>query len=340
MRQWLLLVSAILLGAGLGAGEKVTGLWPSEMYSFSVHYDNDLFVNTDRYYTNGVRFSLLSKDIEAMDLPNWAQQIYDLTPLFGHAGYTNNIGLAIGQNMYTPRDIAIAAPQPDDHPWGGWLYLGISLHHKSLRDLHKLELQLGVVGRYAMAEESQTLIHRLRELDLPEGWDNQIGTEPGIRLSYAYKNRVGQWGDLRGWGADFIPDIGVTLGNVRTDANLGSTLRAGWRVPLDFQSLRIDESGYALIHPDELAGGWRSVSFYVFAGLRGYAVAHDIFLDGNTFRDSPSVPREPFVGAAEMGFGLRWASCRLVYAQVMRTREFEGQESGQKFGSVNFTWFF
>ncbi len=340
MKIGFLAVSALFLAWGVVAAEKQVGVWPNEFYSFSVHLDNDLFVDTDRYYTNGVRLSLLSKDIEAMDLPDWAQRVYEWVPFFGREGHTNNIGLAIGQNMYTPRDITIAEPQPDDHPWGGWLYLGLSLHHKSLRDLHKLELQFGIVGPYSLTEESQTLIHRLRGFDLPEGWDNQIGTEPGILLNYTYKNRLGQWGEPRGWGADFIPDVGVTLGNIRTDASLGGTLRAGWRVPLDFQSLRIDESGYALAQADELSGGWRSVSLYLFAGVRGYAVAHDIFLDGNTFRDSPSVPRVPFVGAAEMGVGLRWGRCRLVYAQVMRTREFEGQESGQQFGSVNFTWFF
>ena len=340
MKQWLLVVSAVLLGLRVPSAETETGLWPSELHSVSLHFDNDLFVRTDRYYTNGIRLSLLSTDIGEMDLPDWAQRVHDWVPLFGRPGYTNNIGLAIGQSMYTPRDITIAAPQPDDHPWGGWLYLGVSLHHKSLRDLHKLELQLGIVGPESMAEFAQSFVHKVRGLDHPEGWDNQLHTEPGVRLSYSYKNRLGEWGDPRGWGADFIPDVGFALGNIRTDASLGSTLRAGWRVPLDFHSLRIDESGYATAQGSDLADGWRGCSVYVFAGVRGYAVARDLFLDGNTFRDSPSVSRKPLVGAAEMGLGLRWGSCRFVYAHVLRTREFDEQASGQQFGSMDLTWFF
>ena len=268
---------ALALPGAAGQG----GIWPDEIYSFSVHFDNDLFVQTDRYYTNGLRLSLLSKDIETMDLPAWAERIRNWLPPFQRSGYTNSIGLAIGQNIYTPRDITIAAPQPDDHPWGGWSYAAVSLHHKSPRHLHKLELRLGIVGPASLAEDSQGFIHRVRQLDEPEGWDNQLGTEPGLWLGYAYKCRAVCWGNEHGWGADFIPDAGFTLGNIRTDASLGTTLRAGWRVPLDFHSLRIDESGYATARAQDLQGGWRGLSVYVFAGLRGYAVGHDLFLDGN-----------------------------------------------------------
>jgi hypothetical protein len=341
MRRVFLAVSVLVAGLAVGGDDAVqAAAWLQNPYSLSFHLDNDLFTQTDRYYTNGVRLSLLSKDIEAMRLPAWAERVYDWFPMFGRPGYTNNIGLSIGQNMYTPRDITIAAPQPDDHPWGGWLYLGLSLHHKSLRDLHKLELQVGVVGPPSLAEDSQTFIHRVRHFDLPKGWDNQLGTEPGLLLSYTYKRRLATWGETRGFGMDLIPDVGACLGNIRIDASVGATVRAGWCVPQDFQSLRIDESGYAVAQKDELAGGWRSFSLYGFAGLRGYAVAHDIFLDGNTFRDSPSVDRRPLVGAAEVGFGVRWGPFRMVYAQVMRTEEFEGQDGGQQFGSVNVTWFF
>ncbi|MDX9980945.1 MAG: lipid A deacylase LpxR family protein [Lentisphaeria bacterium] len=340
MKRCLFLALLTTLATQLAAEERKWGFWFRDPFSCSVHFDNDLFVRTDRYYTNGMRVSLLSEDIRTEDLPGWTQQVYRWIPFFDQPDYLNNIGLALGQNIYTPRDITIAASQPDDHPWGGWLYLGLSLHHKSDTVLHKLELQFGIVGPDAQGEEAQKFIHRLRGLDTPEGWDNQLRTEPGVRLSYLYKKRIATWGNGDGWGSDFMPDFGVTLGNIRTDASLGATLRAGWRMPRDFHSLRIDESGYVTGNQDEFRAGWRQVSFFVFAGLHGYAVAHDLFLDGNTFRDGPSVDRRPFVGTAETGVGVRWGRCQLVYAHVMRSLEFDQQDSGQQFGSITATCFF
>lgn len=340
MKRCLFLAALIALATQLPAEEQKWGFWFRDPFSCSVHFDNDLFVQTDRYYTNGMRLSLLSKDIRTEDLPGWTQQVYEWIPFFGQPDYLNNIGLALGQNTYTPRDIAIAAPQPDDHPWAGWLYLAISLHHKSDIVLHKLELQLGVVGPESLAEKSQKFIHRLRSLKEPEGWDNQLRTEPGIRLSYLYKKRIASWGASDGWGSDVMPDFGVTLGNIRTDASLGATLRAGWRMPRDFHSMHINEAGYVTGKQAEFKDGWNQFSFFVFAGLHGYAVAHDLFLDGNTFHDGPSVDRRPFVGTAEMGVGVRWGRCQLVYAHVMQSLEFDQQDSGQKFGSITATCFF
>lgn len=337
----LLFVSAILsLSLQTIAGKTEDGHWLANPYSLSLHIDNDMFVQTDRYYTNGLRLSFLSRDLEEMRLPEWAKRVQRSVPLFDRAGYTNNIGLAVGQNMYTPRDITIAALQPDDHPWAGWLYLGLSLHHKSLRDLHKLELQLGVVGPESLADRAQILTHKIRNRDRPEGWENQLRTEPGIRLSYAYILRWREWGDPRAWNGDLIPDFGLSLGNIRTDASLGATLRAGWRVPKDFHSLRIDEAGYAIAQGEEFSSGWRDFSAFAFFGLRGNAVIRDIFLDGNTFRDGPSVTRRPWVGTLVAGIGVRWHRYRIAYAHVMRSLEFEQQDSGQEFGSITLTCFF
>ena len=48
MKQWFLILSAFLLAMGAPSAEKETGLWPSQLHSASIHFDNDLFVRTDR----------------------------------------------------------------------------------------------------------------------------------------------------------------------------------------------------------------------------------------------------------------------------------------------------
>jgi hypothetical protein len=66
--------------------------------------------------------------------------------------------------------------------------------------------------------------------------------------------------------------------------------------------------------------GW-----YLFAGIEGRAVARNIFLDGNTFRDSRNVDKEPLVGDLQYGIAITWRNLRLGYTHVLRTREFKGQ---------------
>jgi hypothetical protein len=76
--------------------------------------------------------------------------------------------------------------------------------------------------------------------------------------------------------------------------------------------------------------GW-----YLFAGIEGRAVARNIFLDGNTFRGSRSVDKKHLVGDLQFGFVLDWSDVRLGYTHVLRSREFQAQESVDGFGSLS-----
>lgn len=79
--------------------------------------------------------------------------------------------------------------------------------------------------------------------------------------------------------------------------------------------------------------GW-----YLFAGADGRAVARNIFLDGNTFRDSPSIDKEHFVADLSAGLALTFERVRISYTVVYRTKEFQGQDDNDLFGSVGLTW--
>ena len=72
----------------------------------------------------------------------------------------------------------------------------------------------------------------------------------------------------------------------------------------------------------------------------GRAVARDITLDGNTFRDSHSIPKESFVLDYSLGIGLGGTGWQLTYSQASRSQEFKGQDGWQNFGSLSFSWFF
>ncbi len=67
-------------------------------------------------------------------------------------------------------------------------------------------------------------------------------------------------------------------------------------------------------------------------------VARDVFLDGNTWVDSPSVDKWPLVGEGTAGLALRWFGLRLAYTYVWRSEEFHGQDGHTEFGSLNLTY--
>jgi len=64
----------------------------------------------------------------------------------------------------------------------------------------------------------------------------------------------------------------------------------------------------------------------VFAALNGNAVVWNIVLNGNTFTESHSVNKKPFVAEFTAGLSMTVGSFRLSYANVSQTKEFEGQK--------------
>jgi hypothetical protein len=82
-------------------------------------------------------------------------------------------------------------------------------------------------------------------------------------------------------------------------------------------------------------------NWYLFVGAEARAVARDIFLDGNTFRDDgPSVDKKHLVGDFEVGIAASIGTMRAAFTQVYRTKEFVGQKGDDRFGTLSFSWVF
>lgn len=285
--------------------------------TLSVVLENDFIYNRDNNYTNGVRVAWLSTPERT---PDWSLRAARLFPLFSKEGAVR-IGYAIGQDMYTPKDISLRNPPLDDQPYAGWLYGSAGLIAETGRRLDQLELTIGVVGPASLAEETQKRVHEIVNSDEPQGWDTQLKNEPGFILTYQRSWRSVISKSILGVPFDVTPHAGGALGNIFTYANAGIMLRCGKRLPLDYAPPRIQPSlpGSGFFVPQD-AFGW-----YLFAGIDGRAVARNIFLDGNTFRDSRSVDKEPLVGDLQFGIAVTWKTVRLGYTHVLRTREFKSQ---------------
>jgi hypothetical protein len=340
----MVLTALFLLGPLFGAvspasaGDPQT---PRTPWTFTFHFENDLFSGTDRNYTNGVKLSLTSPDLrsyrEGGSLPEWALPWVKRLPFINAPGLHRNIALSLGQHMYTPEDTDRATLIRDDRPYAGWTYGAIAFHSKGESRLDTIEIQAGIVGPHSYAEETQRLVHELRGIDVPAGWDNQLEDEPGLVFIYERKNRVLDRRRPAGPGVDAITHLGAALGNVFTYANAGLQLRAGWNLPADFGTALIRPAGHT--GAPVSARGRRirrkgAFSLYAFGAVSGRAVLHNIFLDGNTFTDSHSVDKEPLVADLSAGLSLVYGRYKVSYAQVLRTREFERQDERHTFGSI------
>lgn len=351
---------SLLLSGALLLWVVCSGAWgaePAGNWAFSVHFENDLFADTDAQYTNGLKFTAVTPDLtrlfhERTELPEWARDgLRDISryiPFIKRRDATRTLAFSLGQNIYTPEDISRSDLIANDRPYAGWLYFATTFQTRDADRQDTIEVQFGLTGRYSLAEEAQDTVHRLRGIARPQGWDNQIRTEPGLVLAYERILRSSlllQPG--HGFGMDLLSRFGGALGNIAMYASAGAQLRGGWNLPADF--------GYSVIRPggvtsvdalkDRSPTGsgrytMRGFSFYLFAGVQGRGVMRDIFLDGNSFRESHRVNRVPFVADLMAGATLGYEGLKLSFAKVLRTREFRGQPHDHRFGSITLSYAF
>lgn len=322
--------ACVLLGGCAGAATTITT--ENDLYSLG---------NRDRWYTNGIRATGV---YDADQTPLLVRDLATRLPRVSRDD-TTQIGWIAGQDMYTPGDTSLDPPPGTDRPYAGWLYVGVLVSKATRAEdgpegdrVHVLEVDLGVVGPPSLAGQTQVSYHHLIDVDRPQGWRHQLRFEPGIVAQYQQRRRLlaggtaltkafaGEW--------DLIGVFDLTAGNIFTHTSIGAIGRWGNELRRDFGPSTIHSTAVDVPHLTTT----RDFRWYLFGGVEGRAVARNVFLDGNTWRDSPSVDKEPLLAEWRAGLAVEWGSFRLTYTNVNRTREFEGQESGASFGSVGLTF--
>ena len=273
--------------------------------------ENDMVGNSDRHYTHGTRIS------QRID------QYFDWDTDFFKRD--NSLNFGIGQYLYTPSDISIKELMKDDRPYCGWLYGELLLESIRGRHADLFALNLGVIGPHSYGEQTQKTVHKIIDSKKPQSWDNQLEDEAGMNLIYQRKYKYRHDGLI---DFDVISHGGGCLGNVFTYANLGVTFRTGYNLPKDFGSVGIEPT----------IRETKKISTYVFVGTDGRYVERNIFLDGNTFRDSHSVEKEPLVGDIKIGIGGHFKKVGIIYSYNIRSKEFETQKEHNEFGTIIMVW--
>lgn len=290
--------------------------------------ENDLFGGTDRDYTNGLRLEWVAPRDEA---PRWLRQAALTQPFVALKGCDLRVGYAISHTLYTASDITLETPPPGDHPYAGHLAFNAFATARKDRSEHTLLVDLGLIGPSAQGEFVQTRWHQLIDGREPRGWDSQLHDELVFAIAGQRTQQLWSRGEAGGPQADLLGHAGLTLGTLRTDASLGATVRFGFDLDADFSPPRLRPA----LTPSSLYRPSAPVGGYVFASVGGYWVGRDVFLDGNTFRKSASVDREVWVSDVQAGAALHLRRYRFAFSYVHRTRQYDGQGGGQRFGAVS-----
>jgi hypothetical protein len=318
-------------------------------WTLNFHFENDLFADTDLNYTNGMRISWVSPDVKKFLAAKQETEIWlvDLNQLLipfhpyipTDEEIHRNIVFSVGHLMFTPEDKLKQQLDKTDRPYAGWFYGGIGYQARTSQKLHSFEMNLGIVGPAAMAKETQDLIHDLRGIDRFNGWDNQLDNEFGLQLVFERKRRFKPLKSkiLGNIDSDLITHWGGSLGNVATYLNAGAEWRAGFNLPSDFGTSSLRPGGDSN-NPGRGDPKYRKFQLQTFMATDARLVAHNIFLDGNTFSKSHSVDKEKLVMDVTVGVSSSYKRWNVSYSQVYRTKEFKGQKKPQKYGSLSISY--
>jgi|GEM_PF-143778 len=302
----------------------------NESRFITLNSENDMYGGgTDRNYTNGARATYFDMGAE---VPEFFHLIDRAVPTFS-INETTSISYSLGHNLYTPSDITVTANQPNDRPWAAFLYGSAGLTSITKNHIDSLEATIGIVGPAALGEQVQKFVHaHMSGSGTPRGWRHQLKNEPALMLSWerSFPERYSL--ETFGWRTSAVPYIGATVGNVYTYASAGASFNISpYGKGFQDTPVRVRPAmpgTGAFVVPDN------TVSWYIFGGVEGRAVARNIFLDGNTFTDSHDVDKKYFVADANVGLALTYGKTRLSYALIYRTKEFDGQDKGDIFGTI------
>ncbi len=311
--------------------------------TFTLYWENDAFTGTDRNYTNGFKLTWAKAyTLEREASGGLTKWMIDHLPFINDPQAQRGTSISIGQNIYTPEDTQTSELIESDRPYAGFSYIGFGFVSQKGRRRDVWEIDTGIVGPLSQGKTVQDFVHDKLDFDRADGWDNQLNNEIALEAICESKWRLWRTPQWNGIGFDLIPHLGGRIGNVAMYANTGFEVRFGWYVPRDFGSCPIRPGCDVGDTNKGVAHEYSQSKYGVhwFASVDGRFVLRDIFLDGNTFRESHGVEKEPFVADLMAGIAMRFGSLQISYANILRTREFKEQKKNHNFGAVHMTYTF
>ena len=178
--------------------------------SFFLQYENDLFAQTDRYYTQGIALGFKT----SISAESHLNRLFFNVP----AG-RKRISLGLDQQVFTPTLIRSDSLLTGDRPYAATLRL-TSVFETADTIRHRIfgwQFSLGIIGPGALGKETQTGIHQATNNFLPLGWQHQLNSGLLIDLGAHVNYRV--FG-VRSWlNVDVNAQANLGTGNTSLSAS-------------------------------------------------------------------------------------------------------------------------
>jgi hypothetical protein len=282
------------------------------------HYDNDLFIGTDYYYTQGYQLEVVNPALRKNPLTRL---------LLTTRGQETQYGLAFEHFGFTPTSIRSRTVLVGDRPFAACLLLKtFSITIDTMRRTRiSSTLSTGMMGPVALGRQIQAGLHRLTNGIDPQGWPNQLRNDVILNYTLSYEKQLYAYRHALSVSAMGQAQVGTFSDRLQT----GVVVMLG-RFDSPFRVRSAD--------------GRLPLQLYVYAQSVLSLVGYDASLQGGLFNRS-----SPYVMSAEeltrttfqtnFGAVVSYRNVYLEYYQSGLSREFEGGHShrwgGIKIG-VNF----
>jgi len=278
--------------------EEVEVTYPKKI---EVEWANDVFFQTDRYFTNGLVLEYYSQNFNRFGV---SKLLFDPMSESGPI-----YSLSVTHDIFTPKNV-FGDPEMTDRPYAGVLMIGLKATHFSKAKHYKFysEIQAGLLGEYAGGRFVQNGIHVLLPASEPiPGWAYQIDHDLCVQYNISLEKQLfeSQWVSV-----DMLANS--RLGLPYTDFSGGGRLRIG--LSPDYYSadhLLNKNNNYV-----NLITEFKLRTVFYDATLQGGA------LNGNN--PHTIVNTNPLIGELKTGIAAKYSVYTLEMGAQMFTPKFQG----------------
>ena len=273
-----------------------------------LHYENDYFTATDYYYTQGIHLEVVDPSYKKFPL---------MRLLVKQKEGTNQFGISLEHNGYTPTSIEHNEILYGDHPFAAALMLKTfsMSNHEERHYRITSSLTLGVIGPAAGGYGMQKAIHQWINATVPLGWQNQIQNDVIVNYELGAEKNLLQASDI------FLLNgfANARIGTLNTKLSSGVVLMLG----------RMNSKIASVFGRTETMGmSTKKLRFHAYLQPMLNAVAYDATLQGGLFnRGSPYTLSSNEIShvtfQANYGVVATFNSIYLEYFKTAISKEFE-----------------
>ncbi|MBW6492034.1 MAG: lipid A deacylase LpxR family protein [Lentimicrobium sp.] len=295
------------------AGIRIINSFISPAHRFWLNFDNDIFSNTDRYYTNGIEMGYSG--------PNLVNMPLNFLILSFNRNSVVQASLSLHHAMFTPFTTKTPPLLRDERPYASTLFIRYSQTSDDAISGLKLtsSIDAGVIGDAALGRYFQKSVHAtVPTNDEPLGWETQIRNDLVLNYSVNLQKQL-----LKNKNTEVYAHGEATLGTLHTRAGMGINAIAGLFIP-GITRLPMDYSDLQKVQRD-----WQ---YGIRGGFEFRLIGYDATLQGGIFSNENIYSLKPeeierMVAAMHLGVFARHRKLGISISQYYLSPEFkEGKQ--------------